>query len=81
MQNSLFDEQLQKLIGKEVTEDLLKSMKIFTIEDYRKHFKDEETSKKTKTSKKEKEKIKVSKSKMKEQARKKEMVLNKKLKN
>lgn len=81
MQNSLFDEQLEKLIGKEVTEDLLKSMKIFTIEDYRKHFKDDETSKKTKTSKKEKEKIKVSKSKIKEQARKKEMVLNKKLKN
>jgi ATP-dependent RNA helicase DHX37/DHR1 len=81
MQNSLFDEQLQKLIGKEVTEDLLKSMKIYTIEDYRKHFKDDEVSKKKKTSKKEKEKIKVSKSKMKEQARKKEMVLNKKFKN
>jgi len=75
-------EDFSKMKGLEISEELMKEMKIESIEDYNRVFNDPSTIKKEKEKKKN-NKIKEEKSKtqIKNELRKKEQIMNKKLKN
>ena len=74
---------LSLVIGKEVSAELLKELKIKTIEEYNEFIKEGKDNKEKNNLKKNniKRVEKISKTKMKEKLRKKEMVINKKIKN